>query len=214
MWKRSRYWWGDDFQYASLREYVANEVYDLHGIEYDQPLHWAEPTPHDRFVVTRTFDPPLSPEEDAQLQPRYVPTFWEWTLVQLRRSMKLGPIAFVKGHKLVHYTVDMAGSPFVDPKHRPIHVFDWTPDKLTFIDGRMYDSPNGQPHVRVWQPSVPPHTTEVYVEACGETKQAQTKDDIWEHVGPLNPLTLACRGTFTTFMCEPDQCWFSGRYWR
>ena len=50
-WDRSRWFWGDDFQYASLREYVANEVYDLNGIEYDRPLHWAEPTPPDRFVA-------------------------------------------------------------------------------------------------------------------------------------------------------------------
>jgi hypothetical protein len=214
LWKRSRYWWGDDFQYASLREYTANEVYDLKGIEYDRPLHWVEPTPSDRFVVKRTFDPPLSPEEDAKLQPRYVPTFWEWTLVQLRRSMKLGPIAFVKGHKLVHYTVDMVGSRFNDPKRRPIHVFDWTPDKLTFVDGRMFDSPNGQPHVRVWNPSIPTNVVDVYIEACGKTKRVETKDDIWEHVGPLIPITLECRGTFTTFMCEPDQCWLSGRYWR
>ncbi|HTL31583.1 MAG TPA: DUF6056 family protein [Kofleriaceae bacterium] len=214
LWKRSRYWWGDDFQYASLREYVANEVYDLKGIEYDRPLHWVEPSPHDRFVVQRTFDPPLPPNEDAQLQPRYIPTFWEWALVQLRRSMKLGPIAFVTGHRLVHYTVDLVDSPIEDPLHRPIHVFDWTPDKLTFVDGRMFDDPNGNPNVRVWQPSVPPSVVDVFVEGCGTTQRVELKPDSWDHIGPLIPIDLACPGTFTTVMCQVNQCWFSGRYWR
>jgi hypothetical protein len=214
LWKRSRYWWGDDFQYASLREYIANEVYDLKGIEYDRPLHWSEPTPHDRYVVARTFDPPLPPTDDAKLQPRYIPTFWEWALVQLRRSVKLGPIGDVQGHKLVHYTVDMVDSPLVDPKHRPIRVFDWTPHKLTFVDGRMFDDPNGEPYVRIWQPSMPADIEDVFVEACGETKRVQLVPDTFEKIGPMVPITLACRGTYTAVVCEPDQCWLAGRYWR
>jgi hypothetical protein len=214
LWKRTRWWWGDDFQYASLREYVANEVYDLKGIEYDRHLHWVEPTPHDHFVVTRTFEPPLTPAADAQLQPRYIPTFWEWALVQVRRSMKLGPIAFIKDHKLVHYVVDMQGSPLQDPKHRPIRVFDWTPTKLTFADGRMFDDPNNQPYVRVWAPSVPPGVEDIFVEACGTTERVQTRPDTFDNISPLIPITLRCRGTYTTFMCDPKICWFSGRYWR
>lgn len=214
LWKRSRYWWGDDFQYASLREYIANEVYDLKGIEYDRPLHWSEPTPHDRYVVARTFDPPLPAADDAKLQPRYIPTFWEWALVQLRRSVKLGPIGDVQGHRLVHYTVDMVESPLVDPKHRPIRVFDWTPHKLTFVDGRMFDDPNGEPYVRIWQPSMPTHVEDVFVEACGETQRVQFVPDTFEGIGPMVPITLACRGTYTAVVCEPDQCWLAGRYWR
>ncbi|MBV8757910.1 MAG: hypothetical protein JO257_11560 [Deltaproteobacteria bacterium] len=212
--KRSRWWWGDDLQYASLREYVANEVYDLSGIEYDQHLHWSEPTPHDHFVATRTFDPPLSPAEDQKLAPRYIPTFWEWALVQLRRSIAMGPIGDVAGHRLVHYVVDMADSPFADPKHRPIRVLDWTPAALTFIDGRMFDDPNGQPYVRIWAPSMPAGPTDAYVEACGETRQVRLQDDVFDHIGPMIPIDFVCRGTYTTFVCQPDVCWFAGRYWR
>lgn len=214
LWKRTRWWWGDDFQYASLREYVANEVYDLRGIEYDRHLHWVEPSPRDRFVVTRTFEPPLSPAEDAKLQPRYIPTFWEWALVQLRRSMKLGPIAFVEGHELVRYVVDMEGSALADPKRRPIRVFEWTPAKLTFADGRMFDDPSNAPFVRVWAPSVPANVVDVFVEACGQTTRVETRPDIYDDIGPLIPIKFVCRGTYTTFMCDPDICWFSGRYWR
>jgi len=213
-WKRTRWWWGDDFQYASLREYVANEVFDLKGIEYDGHYRWVEPTPIDRFVVKRTFDPPLSPEEDAKLEPRYVPIFWEWTLVQLRRSRKLGPIAFVKGHELVRYTVDSVGANFVDPKGRPVRVFDWTPTKTTFVDGRMFDDDNEAPYIRVWAPSMPTHVTDVFVEECGRTKRVDTQPDIYDHIGPLIPITLSCLGTHSAYVCDPDVCWLAGRYWR
>lgn len=214
MWKRSRYWWGDDFQYASLREYVANEVYDLRGIEYDRHLHWAEPTPPDRFVVTRTFDPPLTAAEDAALQPRYVPTFWEWALVQLRRSLVLGPIADVRGHKLVHYTVDIVGSDLADPKHRAQRVFDWTPKALTFVDGRQYDDDSGRPYIRVWKPSVPAGLEDAFVVGCGKTTRVEMVPDREQHVGPMLPVELSCRGTYTAFLCDASVCWLAGRYWR
>jgi hypothetical protein len=108
----------------------------------------------------------------------------------------------------------MQGSPLQDPKHRPIRVFDWTPTKLTFADGRMFDDPNNQPYVRVWAPSVPPGVEDIFVEACGTTERVQTRPDTFDNIGPLIPITLRCRGTYTTFMCDAKICWFSGRYWR
>ncbi len=214
LWKRSRWWWGDDFQYASLREYVANEVYDLHGIEYDRPLHWAEPSPPDHFVAQRTFEPPLSAAEDARVAPRYIPTYWEWALVQLRRSLVLGPIGTLPGHRLVHYTVEVAGSGLDDPRHRPVHVFDWTPTALTFVDGRQYDDPAGRPWVRVWGPSVPDGVEDAFVVSCGHTTRVTPLPDELDHIGPLIPIALACRGTFTAYLCDPTACWLAGRYWR
>ena len=214
MWKRSRWWWGDDLQYASLREYVAHEVYDLNSIEYDRHLHWAEPTPPDHFVATRTFDPPLTPAEDAKVAPSYIPTFWEWALVQLRRSRVLGPIADVKGHTLVHYVVDIIGSGLDDPQHRAVRVFDWTPSQLTFADGRQYDDHAGAPYVRVWQPSVPADLRDTYVVGCGTTTRVELQDDTEDHIGPLIPIALTCRGTYTAFMCDSSVCWLAGRYWR
>lgn len=213
-WKRSRWWWGDDFQYASLREYIANEVYDLRGIEYDRHLHWSEPTPPDRFVVRRTYEPPLSPQEDAALEPRYVPKFWEWALVQLRRRFAMGPYD-VPGHRLERYTVDIVGSGLDDPRHRPQHVFVWTPDKLTFVDGRQYDDHAGAPWIRVWEESVPADVEDVFVvDACRRTHRVALVPDVEDHVGPLVPITLDCRGTYSAFLCDRDACWLSGRYWR
>jgi hypothetical protein len=213
-WKFTRWWWGDDFQYASLREYVANEVYDLHSIDYDRPLHWSEPAPPDRFVATATFAPPLSPEDQAKITPRYIPTFWEWALVQLRRSLALGPIGTLAGHTLEHYVVDVADSGLDDPMHRPVRVFDWTPRQLTFVDGRHYDDSAGHPWVRVWQPSVPPMTVDTFVVECGRTRRVEMEPDRDEQIGPLVPISLDCRGTFSAFLCDPKVCWFAGRYWR
>ncbi|MFT3694680.1 MAG: DUF6056 family protein [Kofleriaceae bacterium] len=214
LWKRSRWWWGDDLQYASLREYVANEVYDLNGIEYDRPLHWVEPSPTDHFVATRTFEPPLTPEDDAKVAPRYVPTFWEWALVQLRRSLVLGPIADVRDHKLVHYTVDVAESGLVDPHGRPTRVLDWTPTKLTFVDGRQFDDRDGRPWIRVWSESVPAETEDAYIVGCGKTTRVMAQPDPDEHIGPMLPVALDCRGTFSAYLCDPKVCWLAGRYWR
>lgn len=214
-WERSRWFWGDDFQYASLREYVANEVFDLKNIQYDRSLYWAEYTPPDHYVATRVYDPPLPPAVAATIAPvRYIPTFWEWTLVQLRRMIALRGLGEHDGHKLVRYTVDSEGLGLVDPAHRPLHVFDWTRAKLTFIDGRPYDDRLGRPFLRVWRDSVPPRLSETYVVSCGRTQKVELVPDAEDHLGPLVPLSLDCRGTYTAVMCEPDACWFAGRRFR
>ncbi|MBA3817524.1 MAG: hypothetical protein H0X17_01410 [Deltaproteobacteria bacterium] len=215
MWRRSRWWWGDDFQYASLREYVANEVYDLRNIAYDRHIHWAEPAPPDRYVVTRTYDPPLPPERSQQIAPvRYIPTFWEWTLVQFRRLRVLSDLDRVPGHSLVRYTVDVEGAAFTDPAKRPIRVFDWNRGTLTFVDGRPFDDRLGQAFVRIWRDSLPPRLTEAYVIGCGKQWQIELVPDLEDDLGPMAPITLDCRGTYSAILCEPELCWLSGRYWR
>jgi hypothetical protein len=211
-WKRTRWFWGDDLQYASLREYVANEVYDLRNIVYDSARTWAEPTPPDHYVATRIFDPPLPPEAGNAIAPvRYIPTFWEWTLVQLRRLIALRGLGTVDGHRLVSYRVDSEGLGFVDPAHRPIHVLHWTPARTTFVDGRPYDDHHGRPFIRVWQDSVPARLVETYVVSCGQTTKVVLEPDLDQQLGPLVPLRPACNGTYTAVMCEPDACWFAGR---
>jgi hypothetical protein len=161
----------------------------------------------------------LPANEDAKLEPSYVPVSWEWAVVQMRRSRWFGPIASVAGHKLVRYTVDSVGARFVDPKGRRVRVFEWTPAKLRFVDGRMFDDPNGSIYIRVWAPSMPDNITDIYVESCGQTRRVATKSDVFDehagdyHVGPLIPIELSCRGTHTAYVCEPDLCWLAGRYW-
>jgi hypothetical protein len=214
--RRTRWHWGDDFRYASLREYVGAEIFDVSGIELTEQYRWAQPSPPDRYVATRTYDPPLAPEEAAKVAPvPYIPTYWEWAISQLRRLLVTTDIGNYKGHKLVRYTVTSQGLNLDDPKRRPIYVVEWTPDgDFVFLDGRPYDDSKAQPFIRVWSKSLPPTITDSYVVACGRTRRVEPVPDHDEGVGPMLPIDLECRGTYTGVMCEPDRCWIAGRYWR
>ena len=211
--KRTRWHWGDDFQYASLREYVGNEVFDVRGIELDRHVRWAQPSPPDHYVATRTFEPPLpDAQADAVAPVPYIPTYWEWTLVQLRKLMALSPLGHVPGHRLVRYTVTSVGLGLEDPQRRPIRVLDWTPTSLRFVDGRPFDDRLGAPTLRIYRESLPPAVSDVFVVGCGKTARVAFVPDP-ANLDPLVPLTLACRGTHTVVVCDQDVCWLAGRYW-
>ncbi|HET9625499.1 MAG TPA: DUF6056 family protein [Kofleriaceae bacterium] len=213
-WKRTRWFWGDDFQYASLREYVANEVYDLHNIQYDRIVHWSEPSPPDHYVATATFDPPLAADVVAQLAPvGYTPTFWEWAIVQLRRRIVLRGFGEHDGHRLTHVAIDSEGLGLADARHRPIHVVDWTPGAIRFVDGRTYDV-RGRSYLRVWRDSVPDGVREAYVVACGQTRQVGAWPDFEGPPDLLVPVEPTCRGSYAAVLCTDDACWLSGRrFW-
>jgi Family of unknown function (DUF6056) len=214
--RRTRWFWGDDFRYASLREYVSNEVFDLKSIGYDRHLRWAEPIAPEHYVAVRTYDPPLAPEVAKTIAPvRYIPTYWEWTMSQWRKLLATTNVDDVPGHKLVRYDVLAENTQLDDPKKRPIYVITWTPaDGFTFIDGRPDDDELAQPYVRVWQESVPNNWTESYVVDCGKTHKVEPIPDDREHIGPMLPVSLDCRGVHIAIMCEPDRCWIAGKYWR
>ncbi len=215
MWKRTRWWWGDDFRYSSLREYVGNEVYDVDGIEMDRHTRWSEPSPGERFVATRVYEPPLPPGVEATIAPlRYIPTYWEWDLVQLRRAIAFDGLGEWNGHELVRYTVDVAGSTFVDPKRRPLRALEWTPTSLGFVDGGRLDNDRGQPFIRVWDVSVPAGHIDTYVFGCGTTTAVETVPDTKYQLGPMVPVPITCRGMYQAVMCTPTVCWLAGRYWK
>jgi hypothetical protein len=214
--RRNRWFWGDDFRYASLREYVGNEVFDLSGIRYDRHLRWAEPMAPDRYVAIRTYEPPLAADIAKTVAPvRYTPTYWEWAIAQLRKLLATTNIGDYQGHKLVAYDVMAEGTHLDDPKQRPIYVLRWKRDTgFQFIDGRPDDDELGRPYVRVWQDSVPKQWTESYVVDCGKTHRVEAVPDERDHIGPMLPVALECKGVHTAFMCEPDRCWLAGKYWR
>jgi hypothetical protein len=214
--RRSRWAWGDDFRYAMMREYVANEVFDLRGIEFTKHLRWAEPMPPDHYVATRTYDPPLAPEVAAKVAPvSYTPTFWEWSIIQLRRMLAMTPIGEYEGHKLVRYEVTAEGVAFADPQRRPIRVFEWTPaGGFVFVDSHAFDDELGHPYIRIWRSSVPARANELYVLGCGKQRRVEPVPDRVHHVGPMLPIAVECHGVYTALACEPDRCWLAGRYWR
>lgn len=216
--KRTRAHWGDDFRYASLREYVANEVFDLRDIAITRETRWSQPAPTDHYIATRIYDPPLPAEAAAAVAPLpYIPTYWEWTMVQFRRQLLTTELGDYQGHKLVRYTISAVGLPFVDPHQpaRPVLVVDWTPrDSFQFVDGRPFDDKLGRPHIQIWHKSLPAAATEAYALDCGTTRPIALLDTDENDIGPIAPIDLACRGVHTLLVCEPTRCWLAGRYWK
>jgi hypothetical protein len=216
---RSRWYWGDDFRMAAVREYVANELFDLAGIDYDERPIWAEPSPPERFVASRVYDPPLTPELAAvHPLPRYIPSFTDTALGQLRRQLALAGWRSIDGHRLVRYQVDATGSGFADPAQRPsprpLRVFTWTPGGVTFVDGGGYEDADRQPWIRIWAPTMPVGWTDAYLVGCGRTTPVELGYRSDSQSDPLLALDFACRGSYTAVVCDPEVCWFAGRFWR
>lgn len=207
-WSRTRWILGDDFTPASLREFVAHEVYGLAGIEFDRHMRWTEPTPPEHFVVTKTYDPPL---DHDPVPNAYVPTYWEWAFVQLRKMLAFTDVGNVDGHRLVHYVVDAQDSPFVDPKGRPLRVLDWTPAGARFVEARSDEDETGMPYIHVWPSTVPKNWVDTYVVDCGRTTPVTA---VASKRGPLIPVQFGCHGSATAIVCEPDVCWLAGRSMR
>ena len=222
--KRTRWFWGDDFQYASLREYIAHEVYDLDGIDVARngvKPHWIEPTPPEHFTDSYIYEPPL---DDAALtasgkRPNYVPTYWEWAVGLHRKAIVQRGLGDIDGHHLVDFSVDAHLPAQSDGKTidysalrgRPVHVVDWRGKDITFVDGRRRDDAFGWPYLLVWKPTIPPNWTDAYIVGCGELQPVTATMD---NEGLRLPFRATCPGTYIGIVCQADQCWHAGRYWR
>ncbi|MBA3502968.1 MAG: hypothetical protein H0T65_21580 [Deltaproteobacteria bacterium] len=200
----TRWHYGDDFRYASLREYVGNEVFGIAGIELSDRPDWSQPSMPDRWTATRVYEPPLTPEEAAKLAPiTYVPTHWEWSLKQLRWLMWSTDFTKHGDHRLVRYTIN---SNLTSGDPRPIVVLEWTPRGEQLIAGA--DAGDGS--VRVT--STPAEVTDAYFVGCGRTLRV---DAIAERDGSRRyAVPLACHEIHTLLLCEPERCWLAGRMWR
>jgi hypothetical protein len=211
--RRGRSYPADDFRIAAIREYVAHEVFDLAGIELDDRPVWAEPTPPEHFVAHRIYEPPLPPELDAAHPlPRYVASSVSAALVQLNRGLALGSWRSIDGHRLVRYAIDAVGLPFTDPRHRPVHVLEWTPEAVRFLDGESIEDRNGQPGLRVVARALPEGWTDAFLVSCGRTTRVEPRRDDERAADAILPVFLACREAVTAVVCAPDACWFAGRY--
>lgn len=211
--RRARWYPADDFRIAAIREYVAHEVFDLAGIELDDRPMWAEPTPPEHFVATRVYDPPLPPDLDAAHPlPRYVASSVSAALVQLNRGLALGSWRSIDGHRLIRYAIDAVGLPFTDPEHRPVHVLEWTPEIVRFLDGESIDDRDSQPGLRVAARALPAGWTDAFLVGCGRTTRVEPRRDDASAGDAILPVFLACRGAVTAVVCAPDACWFAGRY--
>lgn len=204
----SRWFRGDDFRVVELREYVAHELYGLAGIEYDHAPVWAQPTPPGTFTATRTYDPPLAtPPEPASAFPTSA-------LMLLRLHLGLDGWLDVDGHRLTRYQIDATDTGFVDPRHRPLHVVEWTPTATRFVDAGRPDDERDEPGIEVWPPSMPAAWTDAYVVGCGETVAVTPVTLPAPPHDLLLPIPLACRQPYTGVVCDAAACWIAGRYAR
>jgi Family of unknown function (DUF6056) len=210
--RRARWFWGDDFVYASLREYVAHDVFGLAGIELEGSPAWAEPTPPYRFSTTYRYQPPLDRAQLAALVdlPDYTPTYWEWVIAQLRR--RLPALREVDGHELQEITVTVASD---DPAvarvlhGRPLLADRWRDGAWSFVYSHQQHDASGWPRFVFVDETLPEGLTDSYLVACGEARPIQV--DRGHLVVAFAP---RCDDAHLAILCTPRECWLGGNFWR
>jgi len=111
----------------------------------------------------------------------------------------------------VRYQIDARDSPLVDPRRRPVRMLDWTPDGPRFVYAEGLEDVDRRPSIHIWIPRAPAGWVDAFLVGCGRTTRIEperSRDDL------LVPVELDCRGSYTAYLCDPDVCWFSGRFWR
>lgn len=215
---RSRWYFGDDFRMAGVRESVARQQFGLAGIELSPRPIWAEPTPPERFVAHRVYDPPLAPPPApapsapaSPSGPAAAPSFLDAALDELRRGLAVGGWGTIDGHRLVRYHIDATATPVIDPQHRPVRMVDWTPAALRHVYGDGVEDAERRASIHIAAATAPPGWRDAFVTACGRTTRIEPARDGADLVLPL---TVDCRGTYTAYLCDTETCWFAGRFWR
>jgi hypothetical protein len=205
---RSRWFWGDDFVYASLREYVAHEVFGLGGIEIEGAPRWAEPTPPYRFAIAYRYESPLDRAALAAAVPLpdYTPTFWEWVIAQQRKL--LPSLVQVGDHALREIDVTVVSD---DPavraaaQGRPIYADRWRDGRWSFVYGRHQHDPAGWPRLSFVPVTLPDGLHDSYLIACG-TSAPITVDAAHTDVD----FAPRCESTHVALLCTPTECWLGG----
>jgi hypothetical protein len=210
---RSRYFLGDDMTYASLREYVAHEVFGKGGIEYTKPLR-SEPTAQLTMSVEPTMDPPMAAADVlAQLEMplSYLPSYVDRE-IQLVRRIDDG-LKSIPGHRFVSVETPVHGLDLPLLRGRPLLGVRWDGKDLTFIDGRRLVDKMGLPYFLLWRGTVPPGLTDAYVVSCGKTEQVpMTKDP--DGKGLRMTYVPRCRGHYLAIACTEKECWLAAATWR
>ncbi len=210
--QRARWFWGDDFVYASLREYVAHEVFGLAGIEIEGAPRWVEPTPPFRLVTAYRYDPPLDRAAlaAAALLPDYTASYYEWALAQQRKLMP--SIAEVGGHVLREIDVTVESD---DPavrgalRGRPLYADRYRDGAWSYVYVRHLLDDDGWPTFAFSAPTLPAGITDAYVVGCGAARPAVVDAD---HLDvSFQP---RCPDTHVMLLCTRAVCWLGGTYAR
>jgi len=213
---RSLWKLADDFGYASLREYVAHEVYGKGGIEFDRDVR-AEPSPPYHMVFDYAFDPPLDAaevERHVTMPLTYIPSYTDRDVQVIRRIVP--QLRAIPGHRLISVTARIVGLDLPVLRGRPLLGVRWREDgtatgKFDMIDSRRLIDDDDLIYLRLWGTSLVPGLDEYYVRGCGKTVPIPPAPD---PDGLRLTFDYLCRGLFVGLACTHDTCWLAGTTWR
>ncbi|MBE7450089.1 MAG: hypothetical protein HS111_14655 [Kofleriaceae bacterium] len=209
--QRNLWFLGDDFDYASLREYVAHEVYGIAGIDLDRP---AKSEPQAPFSTRLAFelDPPLADAEvwsHLTMPISYVSAYPDRVIQLVRRLVP--QLRRIPGHRLVSVTGYTEGLDLPERRGRPLVGMRWADGEAMYIDTFVLLDSDMRMYFLMLAGTVPPGLTDSYVHACGRTVPVET---VREWRGTRLPYVPWCRGLYVGMACNPTECWLAGIYWR
>jgi hypothetical protein len=210
-WPRLDIWtYGEDLQWAYMREFVAHRVFDVAGLELVPLPAGAQPTPPEQRQIAVEFDPPVDARAARPAWPlwRFVPTQWPWVVREIRET--LADLDAIPGHRLRAIDVTVVPASRGLPAGKPIYLVRWRQGAFLRVDGRIKDDENGWPYLTIAGPDLPLDPTEAWLSACGETRPAEIR----RVDGDIRlPIAYQCSGNHTLYVCDASACWLAGRFW-
>jgi hypothetical protein len=210
-WPHRDIWgYGEDLQWAYMREFVAHRVYGVGGLELSPLPSGGQPSPPERSEVAVAYDPPIDARTARPDWPlwQFVPTQWPWVVREIRET--LAQLDAVPGHRLRAIDVTVVPVTSGMPAGKPVYLVRWQGGKFLRIDARNKPDERGWFHFVMDQSDLPLEPTEGWVSACGQTRPVEIRrrgDELWV------PTSLSCSGNHTVYLCDQTACWLAGRYW-
>ncbi|HUQ04215.1 MAG TPA: DUF6056 family protein [Kofleriaceae bacterium] len=208
---RNLWFLGDDFDYASLREYVAHEVYGIAGIEFDRVVK-GEPAAEFTSRLEIVMDPPLRTDEvlaRVTMPFSYISAYPDRDIQLINRLMP--QLERFPGHRLVSVNAYIEGLDLPEVRGRPVIGMRWVKGEFTYIDTFLLPDRDMRLFFLALAGTVPPGLTDSYIHACGRTQEVTT---VKEWRGVRLPFVPWCRGLYTGLACNATECWLAGVYWR
>ena len=211
---RNLWFLGEDFDYASLREFVGHEVYGLSDIRFNKPVR-AEPAVPFTAKLDFRYEPPLPQEEvwaRLKMPLSYISSYPDRDVRLIRQI--LPQLKRIKpGHKLVEVTAyvpdyfpdELRGRPLINVRWRASK-----PDEFEVIDYVMRDDDDMRRFFLLLKGTVPEGLEEGYIHACGRTRKADMRK---EGRGVRMTYVPWCRGVLICVVCKKDECWNAATYW-
>ncbi|HEX4419773.1 MAG TPA: DUF6056 family protein [Kofleriaceae bacterium] len=202
--------YGEDLQYAYMREFVAHRVFGVRGLELVPRPVGAQPNPPERPEVAVVFEPPIDARAARPGWPLWqaIPTQWPWVVREIRET--LAELDAVPGHRL--HEIDVTAVPATPgmPAGKPVYLVRWIDGAFTRIDARTRADDRGWPFLVFAASDLPRPPTEAWLSACGETRPVEL-----QHTGDelRIPIVYQCSGNHTIYVCDAEACWLAGRYW-